>query len=298
MAMSASSSLCLASDHDMNRDGEQGAAALPYSDTLDVNRREEVEQEKREIEQAAEKLLDRDATASVDDAWKAVQGIEENHVAEARDSVRRALKKITDVIAARDPARVSVPVGLEVKVVDTAPADRELVLDLADQAALAMAKRIYSEAREVLQQLASEIRVTMLNLQLQAFSDSLSNSARLIDNGQSSEAGELLHHALSHIVQSHRVIPIPLVIARETIREAEVAQQRNKTEALNLLEKAEGLLQRAKDLGYMDQAEKLEGVREQIKQMKKQLRAGRISVFSHLKETIAAVLNAPGRRLE
>jgi hypothetical protein len=294
MATSASSSMCLASDLDMNPYTKQGAAALPYSDTLDVNHREEVEQERREIEQAAEKLLDHDAIASVDDAWKAVRAIEENHLPEGRRLLQQALSKMRDKIRddlARDPARVSVPVGLEVKVLDNAPADRELILDLADQAALAMAKRIYSEAREVLQRLASEIRVHTLNVQLQAFANSLYDAARLMDNGQSSKAVTLLRHSLASIVQSIRVIPIPLVLAREAIREAEIAQQqRNKTEALNLLAKAEGLLQRAKDLGYMDQAERLEEVREQIKQMKKLLKSGTNSGFSHLKATLAGIL--------
>ena len=96
------------------------------------------------------------------------------------------------------PRELSVPVGLEVKVVDTAPADRELVLDIVDQAALAMAKRIYSEAREVLQQLASEIRVHTLNLQLQALADSLSKSAHLFDNGQNSEAAHCCVTLLPH----------------------------------------------------------------------------------------------------
>jgi YfdX protein len=163
----------------MDRNEKPRTVALPTPGTLDVKDREDVEQERREIEEQAEKLLDRDAIAAVDGTWKAVQAIEENHAEDARPMREEALEKIRDVLA-RGPARDSVPIGLNVRVVDTAQADRELVLDMMDQAALAMAKKIYSEAREVLQQLVSEIRAAMLNLQLRPFAESLSEAARLV----------------------------------------------------------------------------------------------------------------------
>jgi len=273
----------------MGRNYNMGAAALPTPGSRNGKDREDVEHERREIEQEAEKLLDRDAIAAVDATWKAVQAIEDNRAEQARHLLQQALEKITDHLA-RDPTRLSVPVGLEVRVVDTAPADRELVLDIVDQAALAMSKRIYSEAREALQQLASEIRVHTLNLQLQTFADSLSESAHLLDNGQNSEASILLRHSLAAIVPADRVIPIPFVLAREAIREAEIAQERNKEEALDLLGKAEGLLQRAKDLGYLDQADKLEDLRNQIKTTRKQLKSGTASTLSQLKANLARIL--------
>lgn len=273
----------------MDRNEKLGAAALSTPRSRNGKDREDVEHERREIEQQAEKLLDRDAIAVVDATWKAVQAIEDNRAEEARRLLQQALQKITDHMA-RDAPGLSVPIGLEVRVVDTAPADRELVLDMVDQAALAMAKRIYSEAREVLQQLASEIRVHTLNLQLQAFADSLSDSAHLLDNGQNSEASSLLSHSLGTIEPADRVIPIPFVLAREAIREAELAQERNKEEALDLLEKAEQQVQRARDLGYLDQADKLEDLHSQIKQMKKQLKSGTPSTFSRLRATLAGIL--------
>jgi YfdX protein len=273
----------------MDRNEKVGAAALPTPGSRNGKDREDVEHERREIEQEAEKLLDRDAIAAVDATWKAVQAIEDNRAEEARRLLQQALEKIIDHMD-RDAPKLSVPVALEVRVVNTAPADRELVLDMVDQAALAMAKRIYSEAREVLQQLASEIRVHTLNLQLQAFANSLSESAHLLDNGQNSEASTLLRHSLATIVPADRVIPIPFVLAREAIHEAELAQEHNKEEALDFLEKAEQQVQRARDLGYLDQPDKLEDLRNQIKQMKKQLKSGTASTFSHLKATLAGIL--------
>ncbi len=282
-------SLSLASDLHMEREAKLGVAAPTYSDTLAAGNREEVERERRDIEQTAEKLLDHDAMASLDDTWNAVRAIEQNRISDARRLLQQALEKIRYELA-RDPARVSVPVGLEVSVVDVAPADRERVLDLADQAALAMAKRMYSEAREVLQQLASEIRVQTPNLQLRTFADSLNKAVQLMNKGQNSESTALLRSALASVVPSNRVVPIPLIMAREAIREAEVAQQHNKQEALNLLEKAEQQIQRAKDLGYLERAHAFDDLGDQITQLKKQLKSGSLSVFAHLKAMIAGRL--------
>jgi len=254
----------------MNTSGTPGQA-LDQTDGAEVSAREEVEREKNALQEQARKLLDENAIASLEQTWRAIQALTNNRFAEARGALAEALAKLG---AARNdhPEVASVPVTLKVEVVDTAPRGREQVLDLADEAAIALAKKIYPEAREALEQLRSEIRVRTVNLPLQTFQDYLNNAARSLDNSMHTQAKEALERAPASLIAAERIVPIPLILAREAMRQIQERQCSEKTQGLAFLRRAEQELQRAKDLGYATNSERFTELSNQLKQLRKQLR--------------------------
>jgi hypothetical protein len=211
--------------------------------------RPEVEKERKQAEDEARKTLDQEAVTAVSQTQKAVDAIAAGKTDEALAAIEQATGKI-NILLARNPANALIPVDLDVELIDTAPRDSQAVLDIAKDASRAVDEKDYPAARALLFSLMSEIRVRTYNVPLATYPQALKEAARLLDQKATKDASSILLTALDTLVVLDHVTPVPLLLAREAITQAQTKSQQDKNGAQVLLEVAKKEVARAKELGY------------------------------------------------
>ena len=276
-----------------NTTGQQHHTDLDKQRRLaDQQARPELEKQRKEAQQQAEKQLDKEAVAAIDETDHALHAIAGNKPAEALDAIERATGKI-NILLARNPATAFIPVSLEVRVFDTAPKDEKTVVAIAEDASRAMDDKNYPAARTLLSSLMSEIRVRTYNLPLATYPAALKEAARLLDQKKNREASNVLLEALNTLVALDKVTPIPIVLAKDAINQAQAQRDKDKQGALKLLETAKNELERSKQLGYVGRDPEYTALNDNISNLEKQLNGNQdtASVFAMLKEKLASFLN-------
>lgn len=249
-----------------------------------------IEDERRNAEQQAQRIVDPDAIAVVQETKRAVEAISAGKADEAKSAIERAISKVQTLLA-RNPATALVPVDLEATVIDTAPQESVEILEIAQDASLAFDEQNYPDARSLLHLLMREVRVRTYNLPLATFPDALKEAARLLAEGDSSKAKAILLAASGTLAAIDQVTPIPLILAREAIEDAQ-AQLQNAARALEFLVIARNELRRARELGYAARAPEYASLNDEISKIEKQLRTHQDTGpgFAALKEQLASFL--------
>lgn len=253
--------------------------------------RPEVEKQRKEAERNARASLDKDAIAAIEETRKAVNAINSGKTAEALSAIEQATGKI-NVLLARNPANALVPVNSEVEVIDTAPQDTRTIFEVAQDAGRALDDKDYPSARALLYALMSEIRVRIYNLPLATYPDALKQAARLLDQKNTKDASNLLLMALNTLIVVDHITPIPLVLAKDAINEAQAKSQQDKKAAQDLLEVAKNQVERARELGYTGKDQEYKELTAQISDLEKQLKGNEnaTAAFSKLKDKLSAFL--------
>jgi hypothetical protein len=255
----------------LNFEGESTPAAPPSPpERQSRGAPSSVESERDEAEREAKKILDDDAISAIEETRNALEHISCNRTSEAQEALQRATGK-TDILLARNSATALVPVDLEVRVIDTAPKQSDHILEIAKDASLAFDEENFPDARTLLYALMSEVRVRTYNLPLATYPKALKQAARLLEQGKSGDASSILNAALSTLAAVDEVTPIPLILARDAIRNAQ-AQQQQPAEALRLLQSASDELLRARQLGYASRAPEYASLNEEISKLEKRLK--------------------------
>jgi hypothetical protein len=253
--------------------------------------RPEVEKERKQAEDEARKTLDQEAITAVSQTQKAVDAIAAGKTDEALAAIEQATGKI-NILLARNPANALIPVDLDVELIDTAPHDSQAVLHIAKDASRAVDEKDYPAARALLFSLMSEIRVRTYNVPLATYPEALKEAARLLDQKATKDASSMLLTALDTLVVLDRVTPVPLLLAREAITQAQTKSQQDKNGAQVLLELAKKEVARARELGYTGKDQEYEALNRQISGLEKQLKGPEDATvaFSKLKEKLSAFL--------
>src|ERR1700735_3405814 len=208
-------------------------APVPSSPSLEQQRqsaeqqvRPEVEQERNNAQNEASKSLDQDAIAAITDTTKALQDIAANKTKDALADIELATGKI-NILLARNPATALIPVASEVAIIDTAPRDETQLKHLVEAAILAVDSKNLPVGRLILQGLMSEIRVSTTNLPLASYPEALRDAAKALDQNNTTGASDTLLTALNTLVVVEQAIPLPIIIARTAVADA---QQKAKTD--------------------------------------------------------------------
>lgn len=251
-----------------------------------------INQEKQQAEQSAKQSLDQEAIAAIKSTKEAIDAIKANHNDQAIQKIEQATGKI-NVLLARNPATALIPVSAEVKVIDTAPADVSKIREIAADASWAVEGKNFPAARVLLEQLISEVRVRTYNLPLATYPTALQEAARLLDQKDAKQAENVLESALATLVVVDKVTPIPLVVAREAINQAQAEEKKDPNKGRTLLQVAKNELQRARELGYAGKDQEYAALNNQIDNLEKQMAShGETgSFFNKLKEQLSAFLN-------
>jgi hypothetical protein len=251
----------------------------------------EVEKLRQQERQQAERTLDREAIAAIEETQRAIDAINANTISEALSAIERASGKI-NVLLARNPATALMPVSQEAVVFDTAPEDLDAILEITDAVDAAILLDDYPAARALLYGLMSELRVRTYNLPLATYPVALTEAARLLDEKKNDEARMVLMAALSTLVAIDRVTPLPLLLAREAIDEAQTQRNKDKDSARGLLDTARHELDRAMALGYASKDPEYKSLKDDISNLERQLKTNEdtSSLFSKLQERLSAFL--------
>lgn len=253
--------------------------------------RPEVEKQRKQAEDEARKSLDQDAKTAIEQTRNAVEALSKNKIDEALSDIEQATGKI-NMLLARNPNTELIPVDLAVEVIDTAPRNNASVLEIAQDASLAFDEKNYPTARALLFMLMSEIRVRTYHLPLATYPDALKQAARLLDQKRTQDANNILLTALNTLVVVDRVTPLPLVLARDAINQAQEKSKQDKQAAQALLGTAKNEIERARELGYTGKDQEYAALNDQISTLERQLKGKEdtLAAFSKLKDKLGAFL--------
>lgn len=257
----------------------------------DRQARPEIERQRKQTEQQAASTLNADAIAAIDETEKAINAISLNRIEEAVAAIERATGKI-DLLLARNPKNALIPVNLAVDIIDTAPQSIDEIRDIAEDVDWALDEKDFPSARVLLHSLMSEIRLRTFNLPLASFPDVLAEAARLLGEKKIRDANDVLLTALNTLVVVDHVIPIPLLLARAALDQAQSLRESDKQAAHSQLETAEKELERCRELGYAAREPEYLVLRDSISDLKKQLKRNEDtgSAFQKIKEKLGGIL--------
>ena len=258
--------------------------------------RPDLEKWRNEAEQQALKTLDKDAMAAIEQTLQAIDCLAAGKTADALKSIEEATGKV-NIVLARNPELALIPVSVEALIIDTAPRDIDDIAKLADAVDAAIILDDFPTARALLGALRSELCVRTYNLPLGIYPTALQEAARLLDK-DSEAAGITLLAALNALVTVDQVTPLPLLIAQEAVNQAQTLAQKDKNAAQKVLETAEFELNRAMALGYTGQDSEYTALKDDISNLKKQLKGSEDtnSAFSKLKARLSAFLKRESDR--
>ncbi|HFS0737874.1 TPA: heat resistance protein YfdX2 [Pseudomonas aeruginosa] len=160
-----------------------------------------------------------------------------------------------ELIVAREPTLALAPVDVRTIVHDLF-ANTETIEAMTDEALDALKHGEVQQARHVLALLASEIVITVTNIPLASYPAAVKAVVPLIDQGKIKEAKAALQAALSTLVETRSVHPLPALRARLLLKRAEtLVEDGQRSEASNerletLLNEARQQLEMAELLGY------------------------------------------------
>jgi hypothetical protein len=277
---------------------EPTKASLPPTSDLQKQHQEaeqqfrpDIETQRQQNENEAKQTLDQDAIAAVGLTGAAIKSIAANKKDEALTSIERATGKV-NILLARNPASALIPVSVDVLVIDTAPADPKVIDQIVQRATDATKHRDLPVARILLASLVSELRIRTTSLPLATYPAALQRAAQLLDQGKNQDAGKVLLTAVNTLVMVDHVIPLPLLLAQAAI-DAANSQRQNKDIALTLLKTARNEANQSRLLGYLSSDSEYKGLDDEISSIESAIegKADTSSMFSHLRDRIAAFLN-------
>lgn len=200
-----------------------------------------------------EKLL-KDAVSALAETKQALSLLEEKKADEAVEALAKVTGKL-EIIVARDPLLALAPVDVSITTHDLL-ASAESVNTLVDAAKELLDDGEVQLARPLLKELASEMVISTTNLPLATYPDAIKAITPLIDAGKFEEAKKGLSMALSTLVVTNEVIPLPTLRAEILLANAEeLAQKQERTDEENKalskqLKAAKNQLKLAEALGY------------------------------------------------
>ena len=250
-----------------------------------------------EAQQQTGTPLDAEAVAAIRETRTAIDAIKENRREDAVAAIERATGKI-NILLARNPNTALLPVDQQVAVFDTAPDNFDDIRDIGVAAEGAVELGDYPHARGLLYGLMSEVRIRIVNLPLASYPTALSTAARLMEQKRNDDAAAVLNTALGTLVLTDRIIPIPMLVARRALEEAQAERDKNKEAALQSVESARKELKLAQELGYAIGDPDYQTLNDQLSDLKKQLKsnADTNSVFSKIRERLASLLKRQSQR--
>jgi tetratricopeptide (TPR) repeat protein len=229
-------------------------------------------------------------TALIKEAVKAIQYTQDaliylngKNIKQAKESIKKAIAELSDLLnRPNTPYLLPVDVQIEAyqfkgKLTDIAKLVREAKVLIADNK--------LPEAREVLNTLRSEIIIKTVNLPIATYPEALNLALKYINENKIKEAKEVLAMALSTLVETKTIIPIPLIKAQALIQKAQETVKKDKKQALNYLSEAKKQLILAETLGYTSKSDTTyKMLEDEITKLEKEIKKGKQtdSIFKDL----------------
>lgn len=230
--------------------------AFAVSNTADVTADANTKVEAARQDQTAEKrkMVMQEARLAISETQNALKALDDNNSNQAIEALERATGKL-QIILAREPSLALAPSGVSAVTYDVL-ASIDDVQALRDQAEDALEDGRLQDARRLIGDLASETVISTTSVPLATYPDAIKLAAAMIDDGKIKQAKAVLQTALSTLIVTDVVIPLPVVTAESLLKDAEqLAENADRTEDENrrltqLLDAARTELKFAEALGY------------------------------------------------
>lgn len=236
--------------------------------------------ESKQAEKATQlrKKLLAEAALAIDDTKKALAFLDKKNSKEALAALERVTGKL-ELIISREPGLALAPIDMNVAVQDLL-ADPDTVKVILKEARDLLGDGEVQKARPLLANLSSEMVFSTINIPLATYPQAIKAVARLIDENKLNEAKTALEAALSTLVVTDVIIPLPVLRAELLLKEAEkLAEKSNRSEKeneslSNQLSEARKQVRLAEVLGY-GKKKTYKPIYEQIDQIEKKSRGGK-----------------------
>ena len=236
--------------------------------------------ESKQAEKATQlrKKLLAEAALAIDDTKKALAFLDKKNSKEALAALERVTGKL-ELIISREPGLALAPIDMNVAVQDLL-ADPDTVKVILKEARDLLGDGEVQKARPLLANLSSEMVFSTINIPLATYPQAIKAVGRLIDENKLNEAKTALEAALSTLVVTDVIIPLPVVRAELLLKEAEkLAEKSSRSEKdneslSNQLSEARKQVRLAEVLGY-GQKKTYKPIYEQIDQIEKKSRGGK-----------------------
>jgi YfdX protein len=216
-----------------------------------------VESAKREILKSKQKAVVQEAADAVKETEKALKSMENDKPKEALAALKAASGKLR-VLLSNEPELGLIPVDFQMQVFDI-DADLKSIEKIEKQLKELIDEHQYRLARPVLDDLASEVRVTVVSLPIATYPAAIDAIAPLIDAGKIDEAKGALYAVLSTLVITEDVTPLPILRAEALLSEAfriehteDLSKEENREKIEKLVDDAGAQIKIAETLGYGD----------------------------------------------
>ncbi len=232
-----------------------------------------------------------EAVSALQETFNALKALEAGKKEEALKALANATGKL-ELVVARDPKLAFAPVDVSMTTFDVLATAQDVTMARKEVMRLLKEGNLPA-ARELLNSLRSEVVVSVAAIPLATYPDAIKAVTPLIDQGKVEEAKAALEAALSTLVVTRHVIPLPLLRVDEALVIAEVlAEKKDRDEkenqALeNALDAAVEQLKLAEALGYGTHAD-YEVLQDQIREIREKVSGGKSGTgfFEKLKQSL------------
>jgi len=210
------------------------------------------------------KLLEERQQKVEHEALEAVTGTQNALIALQKKDIKKAMTLLQDVsgkldiLLAKYPGLNLIPANIKMDVIDF-NGDSKQVEKLTNAADDLLENHKVQEARHILDELISEMRITTTSIPLGTFPVAIKEAVSLINKGKTDEAEDALYEVLNMLVKTTEIMPLPvlraealLTAASELEHKSDLTQAASRTEILKLTDAAKDKLKLAEILGYGD----------------------------------------------
>ncbi len=206
--------------------------------------------------QADEHQSIKEAAKALEMTALALKQLDEKKKDEALKTLAMVIGQL-EIIIAKHPNLAFAPIDSQVVVLDY-QGDKDTVKAIRKEAVNLLRDGRLQEARLLIKDIASEIVINTRKLPLVTYPDVIKSVVPMIDKGEITQAKVALEQALSTVVVTQDVIPLPVLRASTALAEAKIlAKEEKRDDKANqslkvLLDAAKHQLEWAKTLGYGD----------------------------------------------
>jgi hypothetical protein len=210
---------------------------------------------KRKLLSERHQKVEQEALAAITGTQNALMALKKGDTKQAMALLQDVSGKL-DILLAKYPGLNLIPANIEANVYDF-DNDAKQVEKIVDAADDLLGDHRVQDARKILNQLVSEIRITTINIPLGTYPQAIKDAVKLIDQGKTKEAEEALYDVLNLLVETTEIMPLPvlraetlLTAASEYEHKSDLTKEASRTEILILADAAKDKLKLAEILGY------------------------------------------------
>jgi tetratricopeptide (TPR) repeat protein len=233
-------------------------------------------------------------TELISEAVKAIQYTQDaliylngKDIKKAKEAIKKAIAELSDLLSKPNTPYL-LPVDVQINAYQF-EGDVKDIERLVNQAKILVADNKLPEAREVLNTLRDEIEINTVNLPIATYPAALTLALKYINENKIKEAKDVLAMALSTLVETKTIIPIPLIKAQALIAKAKEIVKKDKNQALKYLDEAKHQLVLAQALGYTSTSDTTyKMLKDEITKLEKEIKKGHKtgSIFEDLLKKI------------